>query len=183
MSDRTWQVLESANIFDHPWYVVRRDVIAFPDGRVDDYLVSVRPEVAIVVPIDVDGQVILVEQYKHGAGVRTLEFPAGTFRNEDAETAAARELREETGFEAGHCVRLGQCFDDATKNSNSVHLFLATGYHRVGSATLDANERAADLKTVRLSIDAMKQALADGRISTLSSIAAGYRALDQLSCG
>jgi hypothetical protein len=49
MTTASWKVLASHNAFDHRWYVVRRDTLQLPDGTiVDDYFVSVRPDVVVV---------------------------------------------------------------------------------------------------------------------------------------
>jgi 8-oxo-dGTP pyrophosphatase MutT (NUDIX family) len=100
-----WTLLSSEMAFDHRWYKLRRDTVQLPDGRIiDDYFVSQRPDVAIVVPLTRERDFILVRQYKHGAQAITLEFPAGTFRSESAEAAAARELEEETGYSPGSMI-------------------------------------------------------------------------------
>ena len=84
--------------FEHRWYQLRRDTVRLPNGRVvDDYFVSQRPNVAIVVPLTIENKFILVRQYKHGVQAITLEFPAGIFRSVLPVTAAARELEKETG--------------------------------------------------------------------------------------
>ncbi|MEO1123540.1 MAG: NUDIX hydrolase, partial [Cyanobacteria bacterium J06639_16] len=98
--DKRWTLLRSRLVFDHRWYKVRQDEVRLPNGEIiDDYFVSVRPDVALVLPITVDREVIFVHQYRHGAGEVLLELPAGTFdpQQEAAETAALRELQEETG--------------------------------------------------------------------------------------
>lgn len=60
---------------------------------------NIRPEVAIVLPITSNQEIILVRQYRHGAGEILLELPAGTFNpnQESPQAAAIREVKEETG--------------------------------------------------------------------------------------
>jgi ADP-ribose pyrophosphatase len=106
MTTASWKVLASHNAFDHRWYVVRRDTLQLPDGTIDDYFVSVRPDVAVVVALDRSGQMVMVRQYKHGVREMTLEFPAGTFEDEQPEAAALRELEEETGYIPGKIGRI-----------------------------------------------------------------------------
>ena len=71
-----WRILDSHNAFEHRWYVLRRDTVELPDGGViDDYFVSVRPEVVVV------GSFIMVRQYQHGAASwkkRPVTSPAGS---------------------------------------------------------------------------------------------------------
>ncbi|MBR1268833.1 NUDIX hydrolase [Bradyrhizobium sp. AUGA SZCCT0222] len=173
-----WTLMSSEMVFDHRWYKLRRDTVKLPDGRVvDDYFVSQRPSVAIAVPITTENKLILVRQYKHGVQAITLEFPAGTFRSESPVTAAARELEEETGYSPSSMMDLGTCFDDSSKNSNLVHIFLASGCQLTGKQRLDELEAASGVEVVLMSLQEVIKALEDGEIKSMSSVAAGYKAL------
>jgi ADP-ribose pyrophosphatase len=182
MTASAWKVLASHNAFDHRWYVVRRDTLQLPDGTViDDYFVSVRADVVVVVAVNRSGQMIVVRQYKHGIREVTLEFPAGTFKGEAPEAAALRELEEETGYLPGRIEYLGRCFDDASKNTNTVHMFLALDCEPRGQQKLERMEKAAGLEVLLLPVDKVVHALDSGEIAAMSSVAAGYRALRELS--
>ena len=53
---------------DHRWYRLRQDKVALPNGEiVDDYFVSLRPDIATVLPMTAAGEVVFVRQYRHGA--------------------------------------------------------------------------------------------------------------------
>lgn len=183
MTPKPWVIMRSDWVVDAHWYRLRKDVVQLPDGRtVDDYFVSVRPDVAIMVPIDRDGQMILVRQYKHGIGSICLEFPAGTFQDgrESAEAAARRELMEETGYRPGRVQPLGVAIEDATRNSNRVHMFLALDCERAGEQALDENEQSSGIEVVRLPLATLRETLNTGAIAAMSSLVAGYRALDRI---
>jgi 8-oxo-dGTP pyrophosphatase MutT (NUDIX family) len=107
----------------------------------------------------------------------TLEFPAGSFHSEFPATAATRELEEETGYSPSSMIELGTCFDDSSKNSNLVHIFLASGCVLTGKQRLDELERASGVEVVLASIQEVIKSLEDGEIKSMSSVAAGYRAL------
>jgi ADP-ribose pyrophosphatase len=182
MTANAWKILASHNAFDHRWYVVRRDTLLLPDGTiVDDYFVSVRLDVVVVVAVDRSGQMVVVRQYKHGVREVTLEFPAGTFNGEQPEAAAVRELEEETGYVPGRIEYLGRCFDDASKNTNTVHMFLALDCELRGQQKLERMEKAAGLELLLLPVDEVAQALDSGEIAAMSSVAAGYHAMRRLS--
>src|SRR5437899_3198836 len=98
MSTARWTVLASCLIVDEEGYRLKRDRVRWPDGSETDYYVSLRPDVVVVCALTRGRQLLLVNQYKHGAAARTLELPAGTVRASERPLAAARrELREETG--------------------------------------------------------------------------------------
>jgi ADP-ribose pyrophosphatase len=176
---RPWKILESTMPVDEPWYTLRQDRVELPDGTVlDDYYVSVRSDIVVIVAISDDGVVPLVRQYKHGVQAVTLEFPAGTVAGaEPPLEAARRELLEETGWTCEAFTAVGALFDDATKNTNRVHMVVATGASATVAQHLDKTEQAAGLEVVEVHFDDLKSMLDAGEIAAQSSVAAGYMAL------
>jgi 8-oxo-dGTP pyrophosphatase MutT (NUDIX family) len=175
MRPRAWRLLRSEPAFEHRWYRVRRDVVELPDGRVlDDYLVSVRPEIAVVVPLTAAGEVVLVHQWKQGIREFMLEIPGGLVDDgESPEEAARRELVEETGYAAPAPLEpLGVWELDPTKSSNRAHAFLARDVVRVGEPRPDPQE---EIELVLLPLADAVAAVADGRISAVTSAAALLR--------
>ena len=84
------------------------DEVALPDGRRCELEMIRHPGAAAVVPIDADGNVILVKQYRYAVDGWLLEVPAGKLDpGEPARTCAAREVEEETGYKVGNLEPLG----------------------------------------------------------------------------
>jgi 8-oxo-dGTP pyrophosphatase MutT (NUDIX family) len=175
-----WQILKSSLVFDHKWYKLRRDEVRLPNGAyLDDYFVSVRAEVAIVFPVTSAGEVIMVRQYKHGAQEILLEFPGGVFNSdkEPAETAAMRELREETGYTSAQITRLSTVFDNPTKDTNRIHFFLAEGVEKVYDQHLDSTE---DIVIEKVKLHEIPHKVQQGEICVAGSIAISFLALQHL---
>ncbi|MCX7622241.1 MAG: NUDIX hydrolase [Thermomicrobium sp.] len=83
------------------------DEVLLPNGARRVREVVHHPGAVAVLPILDDGRVVLVEQYRHAVGRTLLEVPAGTLEpGEMAESCAARELEEETGYRAGQLREL-----------------------------------------------------------------------------
>ena len=92
-------------------------------------------EAAVIVAV-VGGGVLLVEQERAPLGGRCLELPAGLVGDHDdgepVETAAARELEEETGYRPARIEDLGRFASSPGMVSETFHLVRATGLEKVG---------------------------------------------------
>ncbi|HHG86325.1 MAG TPA: NUDIX hydrolase [Bacteroidetes bacterium] len=180
MSIKPWKLLRSKFVFDGKWYRLRQDTVKLPDGReVDDYFVSIRPEVVLTFPVTTEGKAVLVRQYKHGAQKIVLEFPGGVFdpSQETAEAAALRELAEETGYTSGKMKFLGALWDDATKQNNRLHMFLVQDATHTQAQSLDEIE---DIEVVEVPVSALLGMIRQGELSVSGSVSLAFMGLDAL---
>ncbi|MBI4757826.1 MAG: NUDIX hydrolase [Chloroflexi bacterium] len=100
------------------------------DGRVVKREVVEHGVVVVIAALDRDGNVILVRQERTPIGKKLWELPAGGVDDgEDPATAASRELREETGFDAGRIQRLGGFYSSPGFCNEYLHLFHGTDLH------------------------------------------------------
>jgi ADP-ribose pyrophosphatase len=100
-----WAVVDSAVEYECPWFSVGYDRVRRPDGELADYYWIDLPDSVAVVAVTDDGSIVLVEEYRPTVGAGVCTVPAGGCGSDESfETAAARELREETGFVAGDCT-------------------------------------------------------------------------------
>lgn len=90
---------------------------------------------AVILAVD-EGHVLLVEQYRVPIGAPCLELPAGLVGDEEegeaVETAAIRELEEETGYRAGQMVNLGRFHASPGMSSEGFTLLRAEGLVKTG---------------------------------------------------
>ena len=91
---------------------------------------------AVILAID-EGHVLLVEQYRVPLGRNCLELPAGLIGDETegeaAETAAIRELEEETGYRAARMIDLGRFHSSPGMATEGFTLLRAEGLEKVGA--------------------------------------------------
>lgn len=91
---------------------------------------------AVVIIAEIEGQVILVDQYRVPVGGRSLELPAGLVGDEDeaatVEGTAVKELEEETGYTAERVERLGEFHASPGMVAESFTLVRVHGVRKIG---------------------------------------------------
>lgn len=138
-----WTVKRSRNILRDRWISVRADDCVTPSGvEIAPFYVLEYPDWVHVVAIDAEDHVLLVRQYRHGYGGSTLELPGGIVdpADNDPVTAAARELREETGYSAASFRPLASLSPNPATHTNRVHVVLAHPVRHMGPATPEPSE-------------------------------------------
>ncbi len=101
--------------------------ITLPDGETSIRERVIHPGAVAIVPLDGDGNVLLVRQYRLAADQIMFEIPAGTLKpGEDPAVCAVRELQEETGYRPGKLESLGGLFVAPGYTTEFIHLFFAT---------------------------------------------------------
>jgi len=138
---------------------------------IDDYFVVVRPDVALVLAITPNQEIVFVRQYRHGVGEVLLELPAGTFdpNIESPEVAARRELAEETAYSTKHLIKLATLHDNPVKDTNQIHLFLAQNAFISGEQKLDMTEA---VEVVLIHKDECLEKIFNGEICVSGTVAA-----------
>ena len=121
---------------------------------------------AAIIAIDDEGCVLLVEQYRVPLGRVCLEVPAGLIGDDDgmedesAETAAIRELEEETGYTAARMENLGEFYSSPGMVSESFTLLRARDLTKVGEG---GGTESEDITVHRVKLDHLPQFVAAWR--------------------
>ena len=171
-SPLAWRRESSEYVADCRVFKVRRDVSADPrDGRAHDFYVIEAPDWINVVPLTPRGEVVLIEQYRHGTEEVSLEIPGGMVdAGETPREAAARELLEETGYAASELVFLGRTRPNPAIQNNWIHTYLARGAECRQEPACDGTEQTV----VRLvPLERIPSLVAEGKI-THSLVVVGF---------
>ena len=122
------ETLSSRIVYQNRWMSVREDAIRRQDGSHGIYGVVEKTDFAAIVPVEPDGSIHLVEQYRYPVGGRFWEVPQGSWESNpeaDPLTVAQGELREETGLQAADMAKLGYLFEGYGYSNQGCHIFLA----------------------------------------------------------
>lgn len=123
----SFELIKSEQLFQGRVFKIRRDTLKTPDGGETKLDIVEHGGSVIIIPVDNDGNLLFIRQYRHAAGMSLLELPAGTRDgNEPFEECAAREIREETGMEAGTLKKVGEFYLAPGYSTEFMGVFLAT---------------------------------------------------------
>jgi ADP-ribose pyrophosphatase len=161
-------VVSSTPIYHGRVIDVRVDEIEMEPGKVFKRDVVSHPGAVVILPVDADGRILWITQFRYAAGKTLLELPAGTLEDgEDPAACARREIVEEVGFTADTWHSLGGFYSAPGFCSEYLHAFLATGL-REEHADGDEDE---DIAVLPLTLEETYARLDSGEIIDAKSIA------------
>lgn len=171
------QVTGSEEIYRGKIVQLRVDRVRLPNGSEAKREIVQHHGAVCIVPVQEDGTVLLVRQFRLAAGKVLLEVPAGTLEPVEApEACAARELEEETGYRAQELKPLFTAYLAPGYSTELMHGFLATGLME-GNTHTDEDE---NLELVRVPLTEIEQKVLSGEFQDAKSIAALLTALHVL---
>lgn len=148
---------------------LRVDTVTLPNGKSSKREVVEHSGAIAVVPLDSEGRVLLVRQFRLPAGGPLLEVPAGGIEaGEDPAVAAGRELAEEIGFTPGKLTPLYEAYVAPGYCTEKIWGYLAEDLQPAHEAHTDHDEF---VETVPLPLDDALAAITDGRIQDMKSVA------------
>ena len=163
------QMISSERVFDGRIVRVRADAVLLPNGRnATREVVEHRPSV-VVVPLDADGNAVLVRQYRYPAEQVLLEAPAGVVEeSETPDDCAMRELQEEIGFSSRDLRALGGFWMSPGYCTEFMYAYLAKDLVP-SRLEADADE---SIEVERVSISRVSRLIRLGEIQDAKTIAA-----------
>jgi len=122
-----FELIKSEIVYPSRAFTIRRDHLRTPDGRTAKFDIVEHHGSVVLIPIDGQGNLLFVRQYRHAAGKDLLELPAGTLDEGEApEACARREVREETGMAASRLELVGGFYLAPGYSTEYMYVFLAT---------------------------------------------------------
>jgi ADP-ribose pyrophosphatase len=152
--------------------------VELPNGRLAKREMVKHPGAVAIVALDENQNVLLIKQYRLGAGQVLIELPAGTLEpDEDPAACADRELREETGYRAANLERVGGWFMAPGYTTEYMHLFVASN---LTHDPIDADEDEF-IELVRVPFTEALAMVERGEIMNSTGVAGLLRAARHLS--
>ncbi len=160
-------VVSTKTVYEGPIFNIVKDEIMLPNGKVANRDVLEHYGAAAVLPIDKDGKLILVKQYRHPVKKDVIEIPAGKLeKGEDPKECAIRELEEEIGFKSD--VEFMFKTDIAVGYSSEIiYIYIARDLEK-SAQNLDEDEF---LEIEKYSLDETLEMIKDGTITDSKTIA------------
>jgi ADP-ribose pyrophosphatase len=164
-----YRTLSRETRFQCPYWHMVHDRYRLPDGSVADYYFVRTGGSTMLVPVEADGRLVLVRQHRYLLGRDSEEFPCGGVPvGGDPDANAVKELREETGLEAGHLERIGSFAPYNGVADEMCHVYLARDLRRVGAEP----EATESIVVVHRRVDEVDAMIASGAIWDGMTIAA-----------
>jgi ADP-ribose pyrophosphatase len=169
-SPRTRQakILSSTTIYEGPVFGIRRDEVIEPSGVRAIREVITHPGSVVVLPVLPDGRILLIRQYRHATRQYLWELVAGRVDpGETPKVAAARELKEETGYRAKRMRVFLDVFPTPGFLEERMFILLAEGL-TAGAAEPEEDEKIISRVHTRRQLEVM---IRRGKLRDAKSIA------------
>lgn len=124
----TFEPLHEEIVFHGKVFDLARVRFRLPNGKEPTFDLVKHHGAVVIVPLDAQGNIWFVRQFRIGAGASLLELPAGLLEDGEApQASAAREIQEEIGFAAESLQDLGAFYMVPGYSTEKLHAYLATG--------------------------------------------------------
>ena len=167
----TWETLSRDRAFACEAFEVFTDRVRLPDGRTTRFDFVTEPPSAVILPITIDGQVVVLEEYRHAVNRVALGLPGGSAEDEDGDLAATavRELYEEAGYHAGTLEPLAVAEPANGLLNSERHYFKATDCEPAAETDRDQDE---SIRVRTISYDSLLEQVTSGAVRDERTITA-----------
>lgn len=160
--------LGGVNVFENERLRLVRERYATPDGEQERAIIY-HPGAVVILAAPEPGKILMVRQYRYALQRETLEVPAGTIdAGEDPASSAARELVEETGYQAAQLHEISRIYPSVGLSDEIQYFYRAEG---LSPATMNPDDGELIAPEI-LDQAAVDQAIASGLICDAKTLLA-----------
>ena len=174
---KKWKTLGTKQIFGNKIFGFREDTVKSPKtDNTHPVWVMDAPTWVNIIPITKEKKVIMIKQYRFGSQEISLEVPGGMVdAGEDAQSAATREMKEETGYESEEVHAIGKISPNPALMSNHTYSYVAYNVKKTGDQQLDNME---DIEVLEVDLNQIPTLITNGEIDH-SLVVSAFYLLDQ----
>ncbi len=174
----SYEVLKSEQSYKGKVFKIERDLISLPDGRTTIRETIIHGGAAAMIPVDAEGKIIFVRQYRHSAKAMTLEIPAGTIeKGENPYDCAMREIQEETSYKCNDMKLLFTMYSAIGFCTEKLYIYLCENLEK-GEFNMDEDEF---ITIERYTPEESVEMIYNGQIYDSKTIAAIFAYRDYIS--
>ena len=170
-----WKTVETKHIYSNKYIEVYEDLMEI-NGKKKIYTIGIRRDYSTIVPFISSDEILVIKSYRHFVNSIQIEAPSGYIEDDETpETAAIREMREETGYRPRRVVNIGTYTLDYSMFQQVGNLFVAYDLVKEGYQELGLMEL---IEPTIMTVSEIRKLLQESKILNSSSIVAFYRAID-----
>jgi ADP-ribose pyrophosphatase len=163
------KTLHSQPVYDGRIIKVKVDEVLLPNGKTAKREIVNHQGAVAVLALTADDKLVAVRQFRKPLEKTIVEIPAGKLEaGEEPLACAARELEEETGYQASQFTHLSTFYTSPGFADEKLHLYIATGLKK-GELHLDEDEF---VEVLHLDLEAAKELHASGEICDAKTVLA-----------
>ena len=157
-------------VYEGRVFTVELDKVRLPNGKEQEHAtIRHRPSV-VLIPLQDDGKIVLIRQYRHALAKKLWEAPAGGVNaNESPEAAAARECEEEIGQAPTTIERLGGFFPVPGYCDEEMIFYRVSGLKPPAADSPNKPDEDEDIESRAMTIAAAKAMVTRGEIVDLKT--------------
>jgi ADP-ribose pyrophosphatase len=157
------KTINSERIYDGKIIDLQVDKVLLPDGNKAKRELVKHPGAAAVIPITKEDKIVLIEQYRKPLEKSIIEIPAGKVeKGEDPETAAIRELEEETGYTTSELSLVTSFYTSPGFADELIHIFITDELKPLDAPAAKDDDEFMEI--MELTLDEAKQLVEEERI-------------------
>lgn len=161
------ETIETKTIFNGKIVKLREDQVILSNGNKATREVVEHNGAVAVLPINEDGDLFLVKQFRKPVEQEILELPAGKLEvGEDPQDCAIRELEEEIGYRAGDIKKLTSFYTSPGFSNEIIHIFVASDLKKT-QINRDDDEL---MDILEMSFEKVKNMIYNGKIIDAKTI-------------
>lgn len=169
----TPSVINEQMVYRSPYLTIKRITQLMPAGNTATFYVREEPDVAVCLPVDTDGRMVLLEEYRPGPAQFLMEIPGGCVDpGEDPTDAARREILEEVGY-TGELIHLASTYISAYSNARK-HIYLMRNATKIADPAVEPQDIA---RPMLIDQQAFELLVEEGRMTDLDAALAALRYL------